>query len=336
MEKNLDLKAQLKQEIKNNPGGKWLLLGLLMNSRIVTRSPLAEELFIMFPDIIQFQSRELSNLDFFRQLQEDDLVFIEDASADELWLLGQNTAAQIISISDQELSESLYEARLPIHEFRATTLDLRSKYEMFKSFFRRDWILGDLQVPALFLDRDGVINIDHGYISSTESLELCPGILEFLQGAIQADYRIFVVTNQSGVSRNKISRAQADKINYCLQKKLAAEGIPVVEIQSAFYHEVSENLEGCLRASKRKPRAGMFLQLIEKYRLDASRSLMIGDSARDLQAAALAGVGRLFLLASVKSEKENNVWTQWPLRSRALKSSEYKMIQKLSEIQFMK
>lgn len=142
--------------------------------------------------------------------------------------------------------------------------------------------------PALFLDRDGTINVEVNYLYKPEEFELIPGILELAQAAKQAGYCLVVCTNQSGIARGYYSEADYQILTRHMEAVFAAAGCPL----DAVYH--CPELSG----PRRKPEPGMFLQAAQELSLDMAASLSLGDKERDAQAALAAGVPRNYLLST--------------------------------------
>lgn len=139
----------------------------------------------------------------------------------------------------------------------------------------------------LFLDRDGTINTDGHYVYRTEDFQWIPGIRELCRAALKAGYEIVVITNQSGIARGYYTEEDYRQFTAFMEKKCAEEGISLL----AVYH--CPNLEG----EDRKPRPGLFLKARDRWGIDMSASVSLGDKERDVEAAASAGVGRNFLLS---------------------------------------
>ncbi len=146
-------------------------------------------------------------------------------------------------------------------------------------------------MKALFLDRDGVINVDHGYVSRVEDFEFVPGILDFIKTAQKKGYLPIVVTNQSGIGRGYYSCEDFEKLTDHMLEKMREAGIEIERSQVFFCPHDPD--EGC---ACRKPMPGMFLEAAEKFGIDMKNSIMIGDKPSDIEAAKRAGVGRTFLV----------------------------------------
>ncbi len=152
-----------------------------------------------------------------------------------------------------------------------------------------------LRRPALFLDRDGVINVDHGWVGTRERFEWVPGAIEAIRMATAAGWHVFVVTNQSGVARGLYDEAQLRSLHLWMADQVRRHGGTIDDIRYCPYHE-----EGIVPAYRRasdwrKPAPGMILDLIARWELDPARCALVGDHARDMDAAAAAGIaGHLF------------------------------------------
>lgn len=149
--------------------------------------------------------------------------------------------------------------------------------------------------PAAFLDRDGVLNVDHGYVHRWQDWEWMPGAREAVRLLNEAGYRVFVVTNQSGIARGMYDEAAMHAMHARAGEDLAAAGARV----DAWAH--CPHLEdGTVRAFAvacdcRKPKPGMILDLLRQWPTDTARSFLIGDKKRDLDAAEAAGIaGHLY------------------------------------------
>lgn len=150
--------------------------------------------------------------------------------------------------------------------------------------------------PALFLDRDGVINEDKGYVGRSEDFVFMPGIFDFLRDAQNKGYRLIVVTNQSGVGRKYYSAQDFTDLMYWMIAQLKKERICIDGYYGCYCHEVAEEEEYRRGSYYRKPNPGMILDASIQHRIDLTRSIMIGDKKNDMLAAAAAGIStRLWL-----------------------------------------
>ena len=152
-----------------------------------------------------------------------------------------------------------------------------------------------LHRPALLLDRDGVLNVDHGWVGTRDRFEWMPGALDTIRLATHAGWHVFVVTNQSGVARGFYDEAAVCSLLRWMAEQAHAVGGTIDDSRYCPYHEAAA-VERYRRAHHwRKPQPGMLLDLIRAWELDPARCLMVGDQQSDMQAAAAAGVaGHLF------------------------------------------
>jgi D-glycero-D-manno-heptose 1,7-bisphosphate phosphatase len=145
--------------------------------------------------------------------------------------------------------------------------------------------------PALFVDRDGVLNRDVGLLADPGQLELLPGVPAALARVNAAGIPVVVVSNQSVVDRGLLGPRGLAPIHDELARLLAAGGAHV----DAFFICPHRPAAGC---SCRKPEPGLLLAAAREHRLDLAASVMIGDRPKDLEAARRAGCGRRFLVGA--------------------------------------
>jgi D-glycero-D-manno-heptose 1,7-bisphosphate phosphatase len=146
--------------------------------------------------------------------------------------------------------------------------------------------------PALFLDRDGVINVNHGYVHTAEATEFIPGIFDLVARAHAAGRVVVVVTNQAGIGRGYYTEAQFAAYTAWMQAEFAARGAPIARVY--FCPDHPEHGIGAYRRETpmRKPGPGMLLQAAAELQLDLARSMLVGDAESDIQAGRSAGLGR--------------------------------------------
>lgn len=157
-----------------------------------------------------------------------------------------------------------------------------------------------VKFPALFLDRDGTINIDRVYINDARLVELIPLAGEAIARAQEKGFKIVVVTNQSGVGRGIIERNALDRIHARLDELLDQKGAKIDSYKMCIHHP-SENCE-C-----RKPKPFLVHQAVKELDIDLSRSYFIGDKMSDVEAGKNAGCRASILLLTGKGEKENTL-----------------------------
>lgn len=143
---------------------------------------------------------------------------------------------------------------------------------------------------AVFLDRDGTLNPDPGYISNPDDYELFPGVALALAQLKKAGYLLILVTNQSGISRGLISCEQLETVHEKMQNLLAAAGATLDAIYFCPHHPDFPPINGVSDCNCRKPRPGMVLQAISDFAIDRDKSYLIGDRTNDIQAAVNAKI----------------------------------------------
>lgn len=148
--------------------------------------------------------------------------------------------------------------------------------------------------PALFLDRDGVLNEDRGYVHRWEDFCWIPGAREAVAAFNARGWWVFVVTNQSGVGRGYYPEADVLALHARMEADLAAAGARI----DAFYYcplhpEALEDRYRHPDPPDRKPNPGMLLRAMADWPVDAASSVMVGDKAIDLEAGQRAGVRSL-------------------------------------------
>ncbi|HTW69131.1 MAG TPA: HAD-IIIA family hydrolase, partial [Acetobacteraceae bacterium] len=138
---------------------------------------------------------------------------------------------------------------------------------------------------ALFLDRDGVVNIDRGHVGTRDRFEWMPGALDTIRFATQAGWHVFVVTNQSGVARGYYDEAAVRDLLDWMADEARRAGGTIDDARYCPYHEEAV-VEAYRQAHPwRKPEPGMLLDLIAAWELDPARCVMIGDQPTDMAAA---------------------------------------------------
>jgi D-glycero-D-manno-heptose 1,7-bisphosphate phosphatase len=151
---------------------------------------------------------------------------------------------------------------------------------------------------AVFLDRDGVINVDHGYVSTWEQFEFLAGVPEALRELQDAGYLLIVVSNQSGIGRGYYSEADLESLNQAIAQHLASKvGVTLSGFYHCPHHPTEAEGEFRRQCDCRKPAPGMIRQAALDHGVDVKTSILVGDKDSDIAAGRAAGVARLFKVA---------------------------------------
>ena len=151
--------------------------------------------------------------------------------------------------------------------------------------------------PALFLDRDGVINEEVGFLHRPEEVWFVPGIFSLMLTAQKLGYRLVVVTNQSGIGRGFYSEEDFQALMRWMGEELAREGITIDRIYHCPHHPEGVGVYR-RECDDRKPGPGMFLRAGKDLNLDLSASILVGDRLSDMQAGKAAGLRKCFLFSA--------------------------------------
>lgn len=143
---------------------------------------------------------------------------------------------------------------------------------------------------ALFLDRDGIINKDTGYVHRPQDIEFVDGIFDVIRCFVAHGYCPVIVTNQSGIGRGRYSEADFAALSEWMQTQFHANGLPSIPVYFCPHHPTAGQGRYKTDCDCRKPKPGMLLTAVAEQDIDPALSYMIGDSWRDIQAADAAGV----------------------------------------------
>ena len=152
--------------------------------------------------------------------------------------------------------------------------------------------------PAAFIDRDGVLNLDHGYVFRVQDFEWLPGAIDALAQLQRAGYALVVITNQSGVARGLYTLDDVERLHAHLRGDLQAHGVQLTGIYACPHHPDGVVPEYSLNCACRKPMPGMIEQAAREHGLDLAASYLFGDKATDIEAGRRAGVGRCWRIGT--------------------------------------
>ena len=151
---------------------------------------------------------------------------------------------------------------------------------------------------AAFLDRDGVINVDRGYVWRREDFEFVPGALEGARRLHDAGNLLVVVSNQSGIARGLYSEADFAELTSWMKQEFSAAGAPLAGVYYCPHHPTEASGIYRRECSCRKPGPGMLLTAASELGIDLASSIMFGDKTSDLESARSAGVPMRVLLGT--------------------------------------
>lgn len=149
---------------------------------------------------------------------------------------------------------------------------------------------------ALFLDRDGVINTDFGYVHTPDRTEWVDGIFDLARRAQAIGFVIVVVTNQAGIARGYYTEEQFREYSRWMVEQFRGHGVDILAVYHCPHHPEWGIGSLKTRCDCRKPAPGMILQAAREHDLDLTLSALIGDKMSDIQAADSAGVGLRIIL----------------------------------------
>jgi D-glycero-D-manno-heptose 1,7-bisphosphate phosphatase len=150
---------------------------------------------------------------------------------------------------------------------------------------------------AVFLDRDGVLNEDRGYVSRPEDFAWIPGSINALRALGRAGWRIVVVTNQSGIARGLFGPAEYDNLTSWMHAELAPHGVTLDGVYHCPHLPDAPLAAWHRQCECRKPAPGMLRRAARDLKIDLSASVMIGDKPSDILAGRAAGVAACIRIA---------------------------------------
>jgi D-glycero-D-manno-heptose 1,7-bisphosphate phosphatase len=149
--------------------------------------------------------------------------------------------------------------------------------------------------PAAFLDRDGVINHDDGYIGTRERIRWMPGVAPAIRRLNDTGYLVFIISNQSGVARGMFNEDAVRNLHDWIRDELSKQGARIDDIRYCPHHLQGTVAGYISECDCRKPKPGMLLDLMRHWSVQREGSFVIGDKSTDIEAATAAGLpGFLF------------------------------------------
>ncbi|MEL0659550.1 D-glycero-beta-D-manno-heptose 1,7-bisphosphate 7-phosphatase [Psychromonas arctica] len=158
--------------------------------------------------------------------------------------------------------------------------------------------------PAVFLDRDGVINKDNGYVSQRDDFEFIEGTIEACIELQKKGYLLVVITNQSGIARGLFTEEQFNTLTEWMDWSMSDRGVDLDGIYYCPHHSEEGQGEFKVDCECRKPKPGMLMNAIEDLNIDIEASILVGDKVSDLQAGIAAGIKTNYLVRSGKDITE--------------------------------
>lgn len=156
---------------------------------------------------------------------------------------------------------------------------------------------------AVFLDRDGVLNVDHGYVYRWQDFEFLPEVPKALSNLQQAGFLLVVISNQSGIGRGLYTEADVLALNRDIESHLAAAGVAIHGWYHCPHHPTEAEGDYRQICDCRKPAPGMILRACHDLAIDPAQSALVGDKLSDIEAGEAAGVGRLFWVAAAEQSQ---------------------------------
>lgn len=158
---------------------------------------------------------------------------------------------------------------------------------------------------ALFLDRDGIINVDFGYVHQVKDFEFIDGIFDVCRYAQDMGYEIYVITNQAGIARGYYTIEDFLALTDWMKKEFLKQEVVINDVYYCPHHPEKGDTEYVITCKCRKPEPGMILKAAKEHGINLDHSAFIGDKVSDMKAAEAAGIHNKILVASQYQDDGN-------------------------------
>jgi len=152
------------------------------------------------------------------------------------------------------------------------------------------------RVRAAFLDRDGVINVDSGYVHRVADFQFIPGVLSACRSLYIAGYKLIVVTNQAGIAHGYYDERTFEETTGWMSERFREAGAPLTGVYYCPHHPCARVASFRRECGCRKPEPGMITQAVREHQIDVTNSFLVGDKESDLLAAERAGISSRYLV----------------------------------------
>lgn len=188
------------------------------------------------------------------------------------------------------------------------------------------------QARAIFMDRDGTLNQDLGYISMPDLMILYPWAAEAVRLINESDFKAIVVTNQSGIARGLYSEGVLREIHWRMIHELAREGARIDAVYYCPHHPGAASARYGIACACRKPRDGMLQAAVREHNIDLSRSFVIGDKASDIVLAQSVGAGGSLVLTGFGRETFERP-DRWPCKPTFVAENVLEAVKRILDIE---
>jgi len=158
---------------------------------------------------------------------------------------------------------------------------------------------------GLFLDRDGVINIDYGYVNTKEKFHFQDGVFEVVSKAKRLGYQVIIITNQSGIGRGYYSEENFNQLMSWVKDKFRNKNGDIDAIYFCPHHPTYGKGKYLVNCECRKPKPGMLIKAIKDLNIDPHKSILIGDKETDIEAGRLAKIKTILKLKNSVDERHS-------------------------------